>query len=128
MKKNHVKKTEISSEKNVTLEGMMTFGKLENGLHTADFMCCEDALLEPFRGKCKVQMMRDGNVYITELPKRVRNKALFRDDNCSLSQGRDGRWYFCFSLDEDQLAMLPQKLVTQAGAIAQKVIKKLFAL
>ena len=63
----------------------------ENGLHTADFMCCEDALLEPFRGKCKVQMMRDGNVYITELPKRVRNKALFRDDNCSLSQGRDGR-------------------------------------
>ncbi len=128
MKKNHVNKTEISSEKNVTLEGMMTFGKLENGLHTADFMCCEDALLEPFRGKCKVQLMRDGNVYITELPKRVRNKALFRDDNCSLSQGRDGRWYFCFSLDEDQLAMLPQKLVTQAGAIAQKVIKKLFAL
>ena len=128
MKKYHVKKTEISSEKNVTLEGMMTFGKLENGLHTADFMCCEDALLEPFTGKCKVQLMRDGNVYITELPKRVRNKALFRDDNCSLSQGRDGRWYFCFSLDEDQLAMLPQKLVTQAGAIAQKVIKKLFAL
>ena len=128
MKNIKVKKIEISSEKNVTLEGMMTFGKLENGLHTADFMCCEDAFLEPFRGKCKVQLMRDGNVYITELPKRVRNKALFRDDNCSLSQGRDGRWYFCFSLDEDQLAMLPQKLVTQAGAIAQKVIKKLFAL
>ena len=128
MKKVHLKQIEISSGKLVTLDGLLTLGKLENGLHTADFMCCEDALLEPFRGNCKVQLMRDGNMYITELPKRVRNKALFRDDNCSLSQGRDGRWYFCFSLDEDQLGMLPQKLVTQAGAIARKVIKKLFAL
>ena len=128
MKKFNAKKIEISSEKNVTLEGMMTFGKSENGLRTADFMCCEDALLEPFRGKCKVQMMRDGNVYITALPKRVRNKALFREDNASLSKGQDGRWYFCFSLDEDQLGLLPQKLVRQASSIAHKVMNKLLAL
>ena len=107
------------------LEGMMTFGLLENGLHTADFMCCEDAEMEPFTGNCKVQMMRDGNVYLTELPKRIKNKALFREDNSSLSHGRDGRWYFCFSLDEDQLPLLPQKLLKQASAIAQKVMREL---
>jgi hypothetical protein len=36
--------------------------------------------------------------------------------------GHDGRWYFNFSLDEDQLEQLPHKLVHQASAIAQKVI------
>jgi hypothetical protein len=69
--------------------------------------------------------MRDGNVYMTQQPKRVRNKAIFRDDNASLSQGQDKRWYFCFSLDENQLEQLPEKLVRQASAIAQKVIREL---
>jgi len=54
-----------------------------------------------------------------------RNPHVFRDDNCSLSHGRDGRWYFCFSLDEDQLPLLPQKLLKQASAIAQKVMREL---
>lgn len=114
-----------STEKQIMLDGLMTYGMCENGLRMLDFACCEDAKTEPFTGSCKVQMMRDGNVYITELPKRVRNKALFRDDNCSLSKGRDGRWYFCFSLDEDELKLLPQKLVGQASAIAQKVLREL---
>ena len=103
----------------------MTLGLLENGLHSADFMCCEDAEMNAFSGTFKVQVMRDGNVYMTEQPKRVRNKALFRDDNASLSHGRDGKYYFCFSLDEDQLEQLPEKLVRQASAIAQKVIREL---
>ena len=68
---------------------------------------------------------RDGNVYMTEKPKRIRNKAIFRDDNASLSQGQDKRWYFYFSLDENQLEQLPDKLVRQAGAIAQKVLREL---
>ena len=107
------------------LDGMMTIGKSDNGLHTADFMCCEDVELEPITGTCKVQVMRDGNVYITELPKRIRNKAIFRDDNCSLSQGQNGRWYFYFSLDEDRIKELPSELVRQAGAIARKVMREL---
>ena len=103
----------------------MTFGKLETGQHSMEFMCCEDVVAEPFKGNFHVQVMRDGNVYISELKKRVRNKPLFRDDNASLSQGQDKRWYFCFSLDEDQLEQLPEKLVRQASAIAQKVIRGL---
>ena len=103
----------------------MTFGMLENGLRTADFNCCEDVEMEAFIANFKVQGMRDGNVYMTELPKRVRNKPLFRDDNSSLSLGRDGRYYFYFSLPEEMVEQLPEQLVRQAGAIAQKVIREL---
>ena len=120
-----MKKIIISTERQVTLDGMMTIGMLENGRKTADFQCCEDIEMETFSGTFKVQGMRDGNVYMTQQPKRVRNKAIFRDDNASLSQGQDKRWYFYFSLDEDQLELLPEKLVRQASAIAQKVIREL---
>ena len=109
----------------VTLNGEMTFGQLENGLHTADFMCCEDVQMEAYSAKCKVQVMRDSNVYMTELPKRIRNKPIFRDDNCTLSKGQDGRYYFVFSLDEELLDELPGQLVRQSSAIAQKIIKEL---
>lgn len=103
----------------------MTISMLENGLMTADFMCSEDVVMKSFSGTFKVQGMRDGNLYLTQKPKRVRNKAIFRDDNSSLSQGQDKRWYFYFSLDENQLEQLPEKLVHQASAIAQKVIREL---
>ena len=120
-----MKKIIVSTERQASLDGLMTIGMLENGLHMADFMCCEDIELDAFSGTFKVQVMRDGNVYLTEKPKRVRNKAIFRDDNASLSQGQDKRWYFYFSLDENQLEQLPEKLVRQASAIAQKVMRRL---
>ena len=120
-----MKKIIITTERQVTLDGLMTIGMLESGLRTADFSCCEDVLMEAFSGTFKVEGMRDGNVYMTEKPKRIRNKAIFRDDNASLSQGQDKRWYFYFSLDEDQLEQLPEKLVRQASAIAQKVLREL---
>ena len=120
-----MKKIIISTERQVMLDGLLTLGLLENGLRIADFQCCEDVLLDAFSGTFKVEGKRDGNVYMTEKPKRIRNKALFRDDNASLSQGQDKRWYFYFSLDEDQLEQLPMKLVRQAGAIAQKVLREL---
>ena len=115
----------ISTERQVTLDGMMTIGMLENELIIADFMCCEDVEMQAFSGTFKVEGKRDGNVYMTQQPKRRRNKAIFRDDNASLSQGQDKRWYFYFSLDENQLEQLPEKLVHQASAIAQKVIREL---
>ena len=115
----------ITTERQAMLDGLMTLGILENGLRTADFTCCEDVELDAFSGTFKVEGKRDGNVYMTEKPKRIRNKAIFRDDNASLSQGQDKRWYFYFSLDEDQLEQLPEKLVRQASAIAQKVLREL---
>ena len=120
-----MKKISISAEKQVMLEGLLTLGMLENGLRSADFTCCENVEMEAFSGTFKVQGMRDGNLYMTQKPKRVKNKAIFSDDNASLSRGKDGKWYFYFSLDGDQLEQLPEKLVHQASAIAQKVRKSL---
>ena len=120
-----MEKIVITTERQAMLDGLLTLGILENGLRIADFQCCEDVLLDAFSGTFKVEGKHDGNVYMTEKPKRIRNKAIFRDDNASLSQGQDKRWYFYFSLDEDQLEQLPDKLVRQAGAIAQKVLREL---
>jgi len=118
------RKQNKKNEKEITLDGLMTIGRVENMIH-AEFMCCEDVRIDAAVTNCKVQLMRDGNVYITELPKRVKNKPMFRDDNCSLSLGRDGRYYFVFSLPEQLVDELPKQLVRQASAIAQKVMKNL---
>lgn len=120
MKKNVINRT---NESEMTLNGMMTFGECENGLRFADFECCEEVEMEPFVGDCKVQVMRDGNVYITERPKRIRNRALLRDDNSSLSLGQNGRFYFVFSLPAAELDELPAQLVRQASAIAGKFMR-----
>ena len=108
-------------EKTVTLDGMMTFGETDDGLRALDFAATEAAAVEPFTADCKVQAMRDGNVYITEKPRRQRNKPLFREDNSSLTLGRDGHYYFVFKLSEELVKELPDALVQQSLAIAQKV-------
>jgi len=109
--------------KQVMVDGMMIFGRLENGERTLDFECCEDVAAEPFKGDFHVQGMRDGNVYMQQKPQRPRNKPLFRDDNSSLSHGRNGRYYFVFSMDDEELEQLPRELTRQAGVIAQKVLR-----
>ena len=109
----------------VMVEGLMTFGMLETGLRTLDFQCCEDVEAEPFTGDYKVQGMRDGNVYITQKPKRIKNKPIFREDNSSFSHGRDKKYYFYFSMDEELIEQLPERLVRQASSIAQKILREL---
>lgn len=113
--------------KQVMVEGMMAFGKLETGQHTLDFECCEDVVAEAFEGDFHVQAMRDGNVYITEneQKRRIRNRAIFREDNSSFSLGQDRRYYFYFSLPEHLLDELPHELVRQASVIAGKVLREL---
>ena len=109
-------------KREITLEGLMTSGWLETGLRTLDFMCCEDVEAEPFKGDFHVQGMRDGNVYMQQKPKRVRNKPIFRDDNSSLSLGRNSRYYFVFSMPSQRADELPEELVRQACAIAKKMV------
>ena len=50
-----MQKVIISTERQVTLDGLLTLGMLENGLRSADFMCCEDVELDAFSGIFKVQ-------------------------------------------------------------------------
>ena len=109
------------NRKMTTLEGMMTYSRMDNGLHTFDFAVYDCGETEAFVGDCKVQAMRDGNVYITEKPKRVRNTPIFREDNSTFSLGRDERYYFVFSMDKRQVKQLSDALVHQALSIAQKV-------
>ena len=106
----------------VTAKGLMVFGQSEKGLHTADFECCDEIQVEPYTGNFKLQIMRDGNVYATERPKRIKNTPIFREDNSSLSLGKDGRYYFVFSLPEDRVNELPEQLLRQARAIARKAM------
>ena len=118
-----MKTNKTNSKMTTMVDGMMTFGVTDNGQHVLDFMCTECVEMEPFMANCKVQGMRDGNVYITERPRRERNTPLFREDNSSLTLGRDHRYYFVFTLEEGQVKQLPDRLVRQALAIAQKVDK-----
>ena len=69
-------------------------------------MCTEYVEMEPFLADCKVQGMRDGNVYITERPKQKHNTPIFREDNSTLTLGRDGKYYFCFILPEAKADIL----------------------
>ena len=119
-----IRKKQIFGEQ-VMVDGIMAFGKLENGLLTLDFECVEDVMAEPFVADFRVQGMRDGNVYMTEKPKRHKNKPIFRDDNCSLSHGHNGKYYFVFTMDDEDIGKLPQQLVQQAGNIARKVLKEI---
>ena len=119
MKKNSNRKI----QREITLDGMMTFGKLQNNLRTADFECCETAEVEPFVARCRVQAIRNGNVYITELPRRIRNTPLFRQANSSMSLGRNGQYYFVFTLPESEVTALPETLVREAREAAKKMSK-----
>ena len=114
-------KNDQAFESLTRIEGTMTFAQNENGLHLLDFTNDEDAMMKPFKAHCKVLVMRDGNVYIIEKPKRIKNHPIFRDDNSSLTLGRDGKYYFVFILPEAQVNALPKQLVRQANAIAKKV-------
>ncbi len=114
-----------NSEKPTSLDGMMTLTKNDDGLHLMDFLCTEDAEIEAFTANCRVQAMHNGDVYITEMKKRVRNTPLFREDNSSLTLGRDGRYYFVFTMSKKQVVELPEQLVMQSVAIAKKVVDRL---
>ena len=103
----------------------MTFSQNNNGQHLLDFAAYDYTEVEPFNAHCKVQLMHNGDVYITELKKRIRNKALFREDNCSFSLGQDNKYYFVFSMPAVLVDELPEQLVRQSKAIAQKVLRNI---
>ena len=103
----------------------MTFIETDQNLHLLDFTNDEDAMMTPVTFKGKVQVMRDGCVYITEKKRRKRNKPIFREDHSSLSLGFDEVYYFTFRLPKAQVEQLPEKLAHEALLIAQKVVNEI---
>ena len=123
MKKKNI---DFTQQKPLNLDGFITIQKKDDGLHTADFQCCEDVQMEPFKGDFRVQGMRDGNIYMDQKPKRKKNKPIFRQDNSSLSLGKDDVYYFIFRLPKDQLRAIPEKLVKQVNEVVMKIVTELF--
>ena len=111
----------VEENKVVNVDGIMTIGKTENGQNRLDFLSTEDVEIEAFDGVFRLQAMHDGSIYMTEKPKRVRNKPLFRQDNSSLSLGKNGRYYFVFNMPQELKDLLPDTLVKEAREVARKI-------
>lgn len=108
------------------LGGVMTYGYDDKGRAIADFQNCETGVMvEPFTAQCKVQRCRDGNLYVTRLPKRIRNRPLFRQDHSSVSKGRDSKYYFVMVMDEADAQQMPDALIQEAREAATKLRKYL---
>jgi hypothetical protein len=104
------------------LSGVMTYGYDDKGRETADFQNCDPGVLvKPFVGQCKVQRVRDGNLYVTRLPKRIRNKPMFRQDHSSVSRSRNRKYYFVMIMDEADVQEMPDTLVSEAREAAEKL-------
>ena len=82
------------THKNVDYEAIVSLEELKNGLRLADIVSCDE---------------------------RHRNKPIFRDDNSSFTLGRDGRYYFMFTMPEQLVNEIPYQLKRQAAAIAGKI-------
>ena len=105
----------------VTLDGMMTIGKLNNDLNQASFVPCEHVELEPFIGRFKVQLLRNGYLYLEQLAKRIRNHPLFRLPHSSLSFSRNAKYYYVLSAPESEAEVLPDILEQEAHEAAERL-------
>ena len=114
-------KIELTEEKPLTIEGFVTIQKKDDGLHTADFQCCEDVQMEPVKGEFKVQFMRDGNIYMDQKPKRIRNKPKFREDHSSLSITSHRQIYVVFCESVDEINEAPKNMVREVQRLAKKL-------
>ena len=115
------KKIKFSEEKSLTLDGFVTIQKKDDGLHTVDFQCCEDVQIEPVKGDFRVQMMRDGNIYMDQIPKRIRNKPKFREDHSSLSLTSHRKVYVVFCESVDDIDEIPKNMVKEVRKLAKKL-------
>ena len=109
----------------MTADGFVTYNKCNNGLLRAVFECTEDIEVTSCSGTCRVQLMHDGNMYIAELPKRVKNKPQMRQKHSSPSFGKDKRYYFVFSLFAEGLHLLRGLLIKEARAVVEFILNTL---
>ena len=105
----------------VTIDGMMTIGKLDNNLNQASFAPCEHVEITPFIGRFKVQLLRNGYLYLEQLAKRIRNHPLFRLPHSSLSFGRNANYYFVLTAPESEAEMLPDIMEKEAHEAAERL-------
>lgn len=116
-KKKNLKK----DSREVNVDGIMTYGKLDNNLNQASFAPCEHVEVPPFIGRFKVQRMNNGYLYLVELAKRIRNSPLFRLAHSSFSFGRNAVYYYNFYAPDSELERIPELLEQEAHEAAERV-------
>ena len=116
-KKKNLKK----DSREVNVDGIMTYGKLDNNLNQASFAPCEQVEVPPFIGRFKVQRMNNGYLYLVELAKRIRNSPLFRLAHSSFSFGRNAVYYYNFYAPDSELERIPELLEQEAHEAAERV-------
>lgn len=116
-KKKNLKK----DSREVNVDGIMTYGKLDNNLNQASFAPCEHVEVPPYIGRFKVQRMNNGYLYLVELAKRIRNSPLFRLAHSSFSFGRNAVYYYNFYAPDSALERIPELLEQEAHEAAERV-------
>lgn len=116
-KKKNLKK----DSREVNVDGIMTYGKLDNNLNQASFAPCEHVEVPPYIGRFKVQRMNNGYLYLVELAKRIRNSPLFRLAHSSFSFGRNAVYYYNFYAPDSELERIPELLEQEAHEAAERV-------
>ena len=117
------KKILKKDSREVNVDGIMTYGKLDNNLNQASFAPCEQVEVPPFIGRFKVQRLNNGYLYLVELAKRIRNSPLFRLAHSSFSFGRNAVYYYNFYAPDSELERLPEMLELEAHEAAERVRK-----
>lgn len=116
-KKKNLKK----DSREVNVDGIMTYGKLDNNLNQANFAPCEHVEVPPYIGRFKVQRLNNGYLYLVELAKRIRNSPLFRLAHSSFSFGRNAVYYYNFYAPDSELERIPELLEQEAHEAAERV-------
>lgn len=102
---------------------MMSFDKLKNGLHIADFVSTEYVEIEPFAGDFRVQSLRNGCVTMVQKPKRIRRGPIRRGDRWSISLTRDGMILINWRLPDTDIERAPQILKKDVREMAEALVE-----
>ena len=110
-------------QRQVTVDGLMTFDKLKNGLHIADFVSTEHVEIEPFSGDFRVQGLRNGSVTMVQKPKRIRRGPIRRGDRWSISLTKDGFILINWRLSDKDIELAPKLLKKDAREMAEALVE-----
>ena len=102
--------------KPIMVYGMTTYYQDEKGMKYSQFNSdFSTPVVSQYSIKAHVQRMRDGTLYVSELPKRSRSQAevLFKTTHGTLSKGKDNRHRLTFMVDDNKLEHFCQWLMEE---------------
>ena len=98
---------------------MMSFDKLNNGLHIAEFESTDYVEIDPISGDFRVQIRRNGSVTMIQKPRKIRRGPIRRGDRWSISLTCDGTILINWRLPINDIELAPKLLRKDAREIAE---------